>query len=185
MELFTWNVVIYCIIQNAWEGIQGILQENWLRIEAEVGRSVIFDKNPTANRALYKMVSLKSSFYTILSHTVCVMPFLAIFYRENAAMPIEVQDFATGFLSGMLHGKWRAWLCLFFSKKNAIFGVQRVYKKKHEIVWNMMMIHGYAYFLQEECYFICGVQGLCKGKYEIVWNMMHLWNSLKYDAIMK
>ena len=157
MKLFTWNMVIYYIIQNAWKGIQGIFQEIWLKMETEVRRRVwFFDENPTANRALYKMVSLKFSFYTILSHTVCVMPFLVIFYRGNVAM--KLQDFATSLLSGILHGKWRAWLCLFFSKKNAIFGIQRVYKKRHEIVWNMMMMHGYAYFLQEESYFICGVQ---------------------------
>ena len=121
MKLFTWNMVIYYIIQNAWKGIQGIFQEIWLKMETEVRRRVwFFDENPTANRALYKMVSLKFSFYTILSHTVCVMPFLVIFYRENAAMPMELQDFATSFLSGMLHGRWGAWLCL-FSPRGMLF----------------------------------------------------------------
>ena len=132
-----------CMVRNSRD-----FQEIWLKMETEVRRRVwFFDENPTANRALYKMVSLKFSFYTILSHTVCVMPFLVIFYSGNVAM--KLQDFATSFLSGMLHGRWGAWLCLFFSKKNAIFGIQRVYKKRHEIVWNMMMMHGYAYFLQE------------------------------------
>ena len=31
----------------------------------------------------------------------------------------------------------------------------------------MMMMQGYAYFLQEECYFAHGVQRLYKRKYEI------------------
>ena len=94
MKLFTWNMVIYYIIQNAWKGIQGIFQEIWLKMETEVRRRVwFFDENPTANRALYKMVSLKFSFYTILSHTVYVMPFLVIFSRRNAVISMELQDF--------------------------------------------------------------------------------------------
>ena len=79
--------------------------------------------------------------------------------------------FSTSFLRGMLHGEWKAWLCLFFYKKNTIVGVQRVYKRKHEIVWYMMMMHGYAYLWSSR---------LFKRIHEIVWNMMQLWNSLKY-----
>ncbi len=135
MKLFTWNMVIYYIIQIAWKGIQEIFQEIWLKMETEVRRRVwFFDENPTANRALYKMVSLKFSFYTILSHTVCVMPFLVIFYSGNVAM--KLQDFATSLLSGILHGKWGAWLCLFFSKKNAIWNSESI----QEEAWNSLEI---------------------------------------------
>ena len=34
-----------------------------------------------------------AQFLHSIPHSVCVMPFLAIFYRENADMSMELQDF--------------------------------------------------------------------------------------------
>ena len=73
---------------------RSFVQEFVFKMETEVRRRVwFFDENPTANRALYKTVSLKFSFCTILFHTVYVMPFLVIFSRRNAVISMELQDF--------------------------------------------------------------------------------------------
>ena len=83
--------------------------------------------------------------HNIVSYSVCFAIFGYLLQRKCWYV-YGATRFSTSFLSWMLHGRGGAWLCLFFSKKNAIFGVQKVYKKRHEIVWNMMMMHGYAYF---------------------------------------
>ena len=64
---------------------------------------------------------------------------------------------ATGFSTIlMLHTGWGALVMLVFLWEKCIWSPERI-KERHGIVWNLMM-HGYAYFLQGECYFVIGAQ---------------------------
>ena len=138
--------------------LSGLLQEFGFKMEIEVRRRVWFlDENPNTKGALYSWFHWSSvSTQYRLTQCLCYAIF-DDFLQRKCCYVYGATRFSTSFLRWMLHGEWKAWLCLFFYKKNTIVGVQRVYKRKHEIVWYMMMMHGYAYFLQEEDYFIRGV----------------------------
>ena len=67
-----------------------------------------------------QLVLLGVLFFT--QYSVCVCHFLVIFYRKNADMSTELQGFLLVwcYTQGEEH-----WLCIFFSKKNAILEIRK------------------------------------------------------------
>ena len=116
MTFFTWNMINFtrCMGRNS----RNFVQEFVFKMETEVrGRVWFFDENPDINGALYSWFYWSSVFtqYYLIQCVLC--HFLAIFYRENADMSMELQDFLLVWCYTQGEGHW---LCLFFSKKNAI-----------------------------------------------------------------
>ena len=184
MKLFTWNMVIYYIIQNAWKGIQGIFKRfdsKWRqRSEGECDFLMKIPLQIELSTKWFHWNSVSTQYCLIQ----CVLCHFWWFSTEEMLLwsyKILLQVcWVEYYMESEEHGY------AYFSLRRILFLEFREYTRR-SMKWfgNMMMMHGYAYFLQLECYFICGVQRLCKRKHEVVWNMMHLWNSLKYDAIMK
>ena len=87
----------------------------------------------------------------------CLVKFLTeekILPRRGAAMPMEIQDFATDSLGGVLHWMWRAWLCLLFSLgESAILSVEsRDYTSYCS--WRNVSLLGVLWSTEEEIWVI-------------------------------